>query len=49
MNILFTYYIKSGADILAAQSDINMPILDRFNEARLAFAFPTQTLYAKQI
>jgi MscS family membrane protein len=49
MNILFIYYIKSGADILGAQSDINMAILDRFNEAGLEFAFPTQTLYAKQI
>jgi MscS family membrane protein len=49
MNILFIYYIKSGADILAAQSDINMAILDRFNGAGLEFAFPTQTLYTKQI
>jgi MscS family membrane protein len=49
MNILFIYYIKSGADILAAQSDINMAVLERFNEAGLEFAFPTQTLYTKQI
>jgi MscS family membrane protein len=49
MNILFIYYIKAGSDIMGTQSDINMAILDRFNEAGLDFAFPTQTLYTKQI
>ncbi len=47
MNILFIYYIKSGADILGTQTEINLLILDRFNAAGLEFAFPTQTLYTK--
>ncbi len=48
MNILFIYYIKSGADILGTQTDINMEILSRFTADGLDFAFPTQTLYNKQ-
>jgi MscS family membrane protein len=48
MNILFIYYIKSGADILGAQTDINMEVLSRFTAAGLDFAFPTQTIYTKQ-
>ena len=48
MGILFIYYIKSGADILQAQTDINMEILSRFTAEGLEFAFPTQTLYNKQ-
>ena len=45
MNIKFTYYIKKGGDIAGTQNDVNMAILTRFNEAKLDFAFPTQTLY----
>ncbi len=45
MNIMFIYYISSGEDIAGTQSEINMAILTRFNEAGLEFAFPTQTLY----
>jgi MscS family membrane protein len=48
MNIVFIYYIKSGADILKTQTDINMEILSRFTAEGLEFAFPTQTLYNKQ-
>ncbi len=48
MNIVFIYYIKSGADILGTQTDINMEILSRFTAEELEFAFPTQTLYNKQ-
>ena len=48
MNIVFIYYIKSGADILGTQTDINMEILSRFTAEGLEFAFPTQTLYNKQ-
>ena len=47
MNILFIYYIKSGADILATQTTLNMAILTRFSEAGLDFAYPTQTIYTK--
>jgi len=47
MNLLFIYYIKKEADIVGAQTEVNMEILRRFNEAGLEFAFPTQTLYTK--
>ena len=49
MNILFIYYIKSDADILGTQTHINMDILTRFTAEELEFAFPTQTLYNKQV
>ncbi len=45
MNILLIYYVSKGADILGTQTNINLEILKRFNEAGLEFAFPTQTLY----
>lgn len=45
MNILFIYYIKKDADIMETQSEVNLEILRRFNEAGLEFAFPTQSLY----
>ncbi len=44
LNVLFIYYIKSGADIGAAQTDVNLAILERFNAEGLEFAFPTQTI-----
>jgi MscS family membrane protein len=49
MNILFIYYIKAGADILGAQTQVNLSILSKFTAAGLDFAFPTQTLYTKQV
>jgi MscS family membrane protein len=45
LNITFTYFIRKGADVIAVQNDMNMAILRQFNEAGLAFAFPTQTVY----
>lgn len=48
MNILFVYYIKKGQDNFQVQSDMNLRILEKFNEAHLEFAFPTQTLYQIQ-
>ncbi len=48
MNILFIYYIKKGEDILATKTDINLAILEQFNERGLDMAFPTQTLYTKR-
>jgi MscS family membrane protein len=47
MNLLFIYYIKKEADIVGAQTEVNMEILRRFTQAGLEFAFPTQTLYTK--
>ena len=49
MNILLIYYIKPGSDILGTTTDVNMAILTEFNQAGLDFAFPTQTLYTKQL
>ena len=44
LNICFIYYIKKGEDIGQTQTDFNLAILRRFNEAGLEMAFPTQTL-----
>ncbi len=47
MGILLIYYVKSGEDSLAVQTDINMAILRKFNDNGLEFAYPTQTIYKK--
>ncbi|HQO09050.1 MAG TPA: mechanosensitive ion channel family protein [Clostridiales bacterium] len=47
LGILFIYYIRKEADILKAQSKINLEVLKRFNENGLEFAYPTQTIYKK--
>ncbi len=44
MMVKFIYYITRGEDIMAIKSSINMQILERFNENKLDFAFPTQTI-----
>ncbi|MBL4636310.1 MAG: mechanosensitive ion channel family protein [Kofleriaceae bacterium] len=44
MMIKFIYYITKEEDIMAIKSSINMQILERFNENKLDFAFPTQTI-----
>lgn len=44
MNILFIYYIKSGAAIAGTQGEVNLEILKQFNAKGLEFAFPTQTI-----
>jgi len=45
LGILFIYYIKKGADILNTQTNINLEILKQFNQNKLEFAFPTQTIF----
>ncbi len=47
LGILLIYYIKKDADIFGTMSEINFTILKRFNEEKLEFAFPTQTIYTK--
>jgi len=47
LGIIFIYYIKKEADILQVQTDVNMQILKRFNENKLEFAFPTQSILAQ--
>ncbi|MDX2360306.1 MAG: mechanosensitive ion channel family protein [Crocinitomicaceae bacterium] len=49
MGILFIYYIPNPDDILSAQTEINMAVLKQFNEAGLEFAYPTQTIYKKEL
>jgi len=44
LNITYIYYIARGQDIWAAINDTNFAILNKFNEAKLDFAFPTQTI-----
>ncbi len=48
LNILCIYWIKHEAPILPTQDSVNMEILQRFNEAQLDFAFPTQTLIVQK-
>jgi len=45
LNIKFIYYIRKGADVAMVQNAMNLEILRQFNQNRLEFAFPTQTLY----
>ncbi|MDY0016927.1 MAG: mechanosensitive ion channel family protein [Candidatus Delongbacteria bacterium] len=49
LGILFIYYIRKEADILATQSKVNLEILHKFNDSKLEFAFPTQTIYKKDL
>jgi len=48
LNIRLIYFIKKDSDILESQSEVNFAILEKFNEAGLNFAFPTQTLYLEK-
>ena len=45
LDVCFIYYIVKGKDIFAAQSEVNLEILSRFNAEEINFAFPTRTLY----
>ncbi len=45
LNIRYIYYIKKEANIYNTMNDINMEVLTRFNQNKLEFAFPTQTLH----
>jgi MscS family membrane protein len=45
LGILFIYYIKKDADIMATQTAVNIEIKKRFEEIGLEMAFPTQTVY----
>jgi len=48
LNITYIYYITRGEDIWAAINDTNFAILKKFNEAKLDFAFPTQTIITEK-
>ena len=49
MGIQVIYYISSLDFIFSAQSEINLEILKLFNAEGLEFAFPTQTIYKKEL
>jgi MscS family membrane protein len=49
MGIQVIYYISSPDFIFSAQSEINLEILKLFNAEGLEFAFPTQTIYKKEL
>ena len=49
LGLKYIYYISKEADIFDTQTAINLDILKRFNEKGLEFAFPTQTIYKKDI
>ncbi|MFV0471087.1 MAG: mechanosensitive ion channel family protein [Paludibacteraceae bacterium] len=44
LNIRFCYYITKPTDVFDSPSEINLQILEQFNNAGLDFAFPTQTI-----
>ncbi len=48
LNITCFYFIKKEADILETQSKVNLEVLKQFNEQKLDFAFPTQTIIAQK-
>ena len=45
LNMRYIYYIKKGSDIFGTMTEMNMEILKQFNNNKLEFAFPTQTLH----
>lgn len=49
LGINYVYWIKKEQDIPTIQTKINLEILKRFNAAGLEFAFPTQTIYKKEL
>ncbi len=49
LGITFVYFIRKEGDFFNTQNKISMQILKRFNENGLEFAFPTQTIYKKEL
>ena len=49
LNILFMYYVRPESHWLNTQTLVNKEVLRRFNEEGLEFAFPTQTIYKKEV
>jgi len=46
--ITFIYFIEKDGDIGGITSNVNMEVLSSFNNAKLNFAFPTQTIYLEK-
>lgn len=49
LGITFVYYIQKDADVLGTQTKMHLDILKTFNENGLEFAFPTQTIFKKEL
>ncbi|MCB9194718.1 MAG: mechanosensitive ion channel family protein [Flavobacteriales bacterium] len=49
LGITYIYFIRKEADIMLTQTKIHLDILTAFNENGLEFAYPTQTIYKKDI
>tara|TARA_Y100000385_G_C13018041_1_gene604788 strand:+ start:292 stop:1344 length:1053 start_codon:yes stop_codon:yes gene_type:complete len=49
LNILFMYYVRPESHWLNTQTLVNKEVLKRFNKEGLEFAFPTQTIYKKEV
>lgn len=49
LGITFVYFIQKGADVLGTQTKMHLDILKTFNENGLEFAFPTQTIFKKDL
>ena len=49
LNILFMYYVRPESHWLNTQTLVNKEVLKRFNEQGLEFAFPTQTIFKKEL
>lgn len=49
LGIKFIYYIKKESDIFETQTEINLAILKEFNANQLSMAYPTQTIYHKNL
>lgn len=47
--ITFVYFIEKDANIAETTSNVNLSILESFNNSGLLFAFPTQTLYLEKL
>ena len=48
LDLQIIYYIKKDADIPDTQSRINLEILKKFNDEKIGFAYPTQTIYCEK-
>ena len=45
LTIRYIYYIIKGSNIYDTMNEVNMEVLKQFNDNKLEFAFPTQTLH----
>lgn len=48
LTITYMYFIQKPGDVLKVASNMNMAILEAFNDAGLEFAFPTRTVYIQK-